>query len=101
MLQCKIYRPRWVILLDETRLLAVSFPNVRCSWGTTMADNTSTSKTDVENWRRGYEAALAGRAFLRAHGEKTSAWRLGYRDGRALRLKQHAEAKQLDDWPIH
>jgi hypothetical protein len=56
-----------------------------------MADDTSTSKADVENWRRGYEAALTGEAFLRAHGERTSAWRLGYRDGRASRLKQHAE----------
>jgi hypothetical protein len=54
-----------------------------------MTDDTSISKakTDVENWRRGYEAALAGKAFLCADGERTSAWRLGYRDGRALRLK--------------
>jgi ribosome modulation factor len=65
-----------------------------------MTEDISTSKADVENWRRGYEAALAGKAFLRAQGERTSAWLLGYRDGRALRLKQHAEAKQLDAWPI-
>ena len=64
-----------------------------------MKDNISTGKADVENWRRGYEAALSGKAFLYADGERTSAWRLGYRDGRALRLKQHAEAKHLDDWP--
>jgi hypothetical protein len=64
-----------------------------------MANDTSTSKADVDNWRRGYEAALSGKAFLRAGDQKTSAWRLGYRDGRALRLKQHAEAKQLGDWP--
>jgi hypothetical protein len=63
-----------------------------------MANNTSTNKTDVENWRRGYEAALSGKAFLSADHEKTSAWRLGYRDGRALRLKLHAET-QLDNWP--
>jgi len=59
-----------------------------------MTDDTSTSKADVENWRRGYEAALSGEAFV--GDEKPSAWRLGYRDGRALRLKQHVEAKQLD-----
>jgi len=64
-----------------------------------MKDNISTGKVDVENWRRGYEAALSGKAFLCADGERTSAWRLGYRDGRALRLKQHVEAKHLDDWP--
>jgi hypothetical protein len=54
-----------------------------------MTDDTSINKTkaDVENWRRGYEAALAGKTFLLADGERTSAWRLGYRDGRALRLK--------------
>jgi hypothetical protein len=63
-----------------------------------MTDDTSTSKADVANWRRGYEAALSGKAFLSADHEKTSAWRLGYRDGRALRLKLHAEA-QLNHWP--
>jgi hypothetical protein len=54
-----------------------------------MTDDTSISKAkaNVENWRRGYEAALAGKTFLWAEGERTSAWRLGYRDGRALRLK--------------
>jgi hypothetical protein len=26
--------------------------------------------------------------------------RLGYRDGRALRFKQHVEGKQLDSWPV-
>jgi hypothetical protein len=65
-----------------------------------MTDDASTSKSDVDNWRRGYEAALAGKAFLRADGERTSAWRLGYRDGRALRLKLHAEAKPPNRWPI-
>jgi hypothetical protein len=65
-----------------------------------MADDISTSKANVENWRRGYEAALAGKAFLCADGERTSAWRLGYRDGRALRLKHHAEAKHFDAWPV-
>jgi hypothetical protein len=62
-----------------------------------MTDDTSTSKAkaDVENWRRGYEAALTGKAFLWADGERTSAWRLGYRDGRVLRLKQHTEPKQV------
>ena len=66
-----------------------------------MTDDTSISKAkaDVENWRRGYEAALSSKAFPCADGERTSAWRLGYRDGRALRLKQHLEAKHLDDWP--
>jgi hypothetical protein len=64
-----------------------------------MADNTSISKTDVENWRRAYEATLGGKAFLCAGCERTSAWRLGYRDGRALRLKQHVEAKHMDGWP--
>ena len=59
-----------------------------------MADNTSTSKTDVENWRRGYEAALRGKAFVRVSDEKTSAWRLGYRDGRALRLKQRVAERR-------
>ena len=54
-----------------------------------MTDETSTRKADVENWRRGYEAALAGKTFRLADGERTSAWRLGYRDGRALRLKLH------------
>jgi hypothetical protein len=63
-----------------------------------MKDNISTGKADVENWRRGYEAPLSGKAFVFADGERTSAWRLGYRDGRALRLKQHAETKH-DDWP--
>jgi hypothetical protein len=54
-----------------------------------MTDDTSISKAkaDVENWRRGYESALAGKTFLWAEGERTTAWRLGYRDGRALRLK--------------
>jgi len=61
-----------------------------------MTDNTSTSKTDVENWRRGYEAALRGKAFVRVSDEKTSAWRLGYRDGRALRRKQRVEAKRAE-----
>jgi hypothetical protein len=67
-----------------------------------MTDDTSISKAkaDVENWRRGYEAALAGKAFLCADGERTSAWRLGYRDGRALRLKQHTEPKHVDGWPV-
>jgi hypothetical protein len=65
-----------------------------------MADNISINKTDVENWRRGYQAALNGEAFVSADDERTSAWRLGYRDGRALRLKQHVAAKQLDGWPI-
>jgi hypothetical protein len=57
-----------------------------------MTDDTR--KADVKNWRRGYEAALSGKAFV--GDEKPSAWRLGYRDGRALRLKQHVETKQLD-----
>lgn len=64
----------------------------------TMTDDASTSKSkaDVENWRRGYEAALAGSAFLWADGKRTNAaWRLGYRDGRALRLKQHTEPKHV------
>jgi hypothetical protein len=67
-----------------------------------MTDDTSITKAkvDVENWRRGYEAALAGKAFLCADGERTSAWRLGYRDGRALRLKQHTEPKHVDGWPV-
>jgi hypothetical protein len=62
-----------------------------------MTDDTSISKAkaDVENWRRGYEAALTGKAFLWADGERTSAWRLGYRDGRVLRLKQHTEPKPV------
>jgi hypothetical protein len=66
-----------------------------------MTDDASISKAkaDVQSWRRGFEAALARKAFLCADGERTSAWRLGYRDGRALRLKQRAEAKQLDVWP--
>jgi hypothetical protein len=61
-----------------------------------MANNTSTSKVDVANWRRGYQAALNGEAFVSDDDERTSAWRLGYRDGRASRLKQHVAAKQLD-----
>jgi hypothetical protein len=67
-----------------------------------MTDDTSISKSkaDVENWRRGYEAALSGLAYVWAGYEKTSAWRIGYRDGRAMRLKQHAEAKHLDGWPV-
>jgi hypothetical protein len=64
-----------------------------------MANDTSTSKADVDNWRRGYEAGLSGKAFVSADDERTSAWRLGYRDGRALRLKQHVEGKQLGSWP--
>jgi hypothetical protein len=52
-----------------------------------MTDETSTRKADVENWRRGYEAALSGKAFVCAGDEKISAYRLGYRDGRAMRLK--------------
>jgi ribosome modulation factor len=51
-----------------------------------MMDDTSTSKADVENWRRGYEAALCGKAFV-CPDNRNSAWRLGYRDGRAKRLK--------------
>src|ERR1700752_1349651 len=47
-----------------------------------------------------YEAALSGLAYVWAGYEKTSAWRIGYRDGRAMRLKQHAEAKHLDGWPV-
>jgi hypothetical protein len=58
------------------------------------------ARLEVENWRRGYEAALSGLAYMWAGYEKTSAWRLGYRDGRALRLKQHAEARHLDIWPM-
>jgi hypothetical protein len=67
-----------------------------------MTDDTTISKAkaDVENWRRGYEAALSGLAYVWAGYEKTSAWRLGYRDGRAMRLKQHAEAKHPDIWPV-
>jgi hypothetical protein len=61
-----------------------------------MTDNTSTNKADVENWRRGYEAALNGRAFHCGDDKRNSAWRLGYRDGRALRLKQRVEAKQAE-----
>ena len=53
-------------------------------------------KADVANWRRRYEAALTGKAFLSAADEETSAWRLGYRDGRVLRFKLQLEAKQLD-----
>jgi len=64
-----------------------------------MANSTSTSKVDVANWRRGYQAALNGEAFVADDDERTSAWRLGYRDGRSLRLKQHVEGKQLDSWP--
>jgi hypothetical protein len=64
-----------------------------------MTDNTSTSKIDVESWRRGYEAALRGKAFA-CPDNQNSAWRLGYRDGRALRLRQYAEAKHLDIWPV-
>jgi hypothetical protein len=63
-----------------------------------MPYNTSKRKADVRDWCRGFKAALTGKASVRADNEKTSAWRLGYRDGRALRLKQHAEAK-LDSWP--
>src|SRR5215813_12666124 len=63
-----------------------------------MTDDTR--KADVKNWRRGYEAALAGKAFLRVEGQGTSAWRLGYRDGRALRLKLHVQAKPPHGWPI-
>ena len=64
-----------------------------------MTDDTSISKAkaDVENWRRGYEAALAGKTFLWADGERTSAWRLGYRDGRALRLKLRLAFCGVDD----
>jgi ribosome modulation factor len=63
-----------------------------------MTDNTSTSKIDVESWRRGYEAALRGKAFA-CPDNQNSAWRIGYRDGRAKRLKQHVEAKHVDGWP--
>jgi hypothetical protein len=63
-------------------------------------DTTIKTKADVEHWRRGYEAALSGLAYVWAGYEKTSAWRLGYRDGRVLRLRQHAEAKQGDSWPV-
>jgi len=64
-----------------------------------MTDGISISKAkaDVENWRRGYEAALAGKTFLWADGERTSAWRLGYRDGRALRLKLRLAFCGVDD----
>ena len=67
-----------------------------------MTDDASISKAkvDVEDWRRGYEAALSGLAYVWSGYEKTSAWRLGYRDGRALRLKQHAEARHLDIRPV-
>ena len=64
-----------------------------------MTDSASTSKADVESWRRGYEAALAGKTLL-CPDNQNSAWRLGYRDGRALRLRQHEEAKHLDGWPV-
>jgi len=60
-----------------------------------MTNDTLSSKTDVENWRRGYEAALCGKAFVSADAEKTSAWRLGYRDGRALRLKLRVKQSEL------
>jgi hypothetical protein len=62
-----------------------------------MTHDTSTSKTkaDVENWRRGYEAALSGKAFVCDSDEKTSAWRLGYRDGRAMRLKLRVKQNKL------
>ena len=58
-----------------------------------MTDDTSTSKADVENWRRGYEAALSGKAFVSVGDERTSAWRLGYRDGRAMRLMRVKQDK--------
>jgi hypothetical protein len=66
-----------------------------------MTDDTTIrkAKADVENWRRGYEAALSGKACVRLSDKKTSAWRIGYRDGRALRRKQHAESKQGNGWP--
>ena len=56
-----------------------------------MTDDTSTSKADVENWRRGYEAALSGETFV--GDEKPSAWRIGYRDGRAMRLRRVKQSK--------
>jgi hypothetical protein len=66
-----------------------------------MTDDTTISKAkaDVENWRRGYEAALSGLAYMWAGNKKTSAWRLGYRDGRALRLRLLHTKAHLDDWP--
>jgi hypothetical protein len=48
-----------------------------------------------ENWRRGYEAALNGKALVCDSDEKTSAWRLGYRDGRAMRLKLRVKQSKL------
>jgi len=56
-----------------------------------MTDDTR--KADVENWRRGYEAALSGKGFASVCDERTSAWRLGYRDGRAMRLMRVTQDK--------
>ena len=56
-----------------------------------MTDDTR--KADVKNWRRGYEAALSGKAFVSVGDERTSAWRLGYRDGRATRLMRVKQNK--------
>ena len=56
-----------------------------------MTDDTR--KADVENWRRGYEAALSGKGFVSVGDERTSAWRLGYRDGRAMRLMRVKQDK--------
>ena len=61
-----------------------------------MTNDTPTRKVDVENWRRGYEAALSGKAFVCVSDEKTSAWRLGYRDGRALRLKLRVMRRPIE-----
>ena len=56
-----------------------------------MTDDTR--KADVKNWRRGYQAALNGKAFASVRDERTSAWRLGYRDGRAMRLMRVKQDK--------
>src|SRR5262249_5679744 len=62
-----------------------------------MTDDTR--KADVKNWRRGYEAALSGEAYV--GDEEPSAWRLGYRDGRPSwrRCRQDRAAGWRHDAP--
>ena len=63
-----------------------------------MTDDTR--KADVKNWLRGYEAALSGKAFMSVGDERTSAWRLGYRDDRATRLMRVKQSR-LASRPSH